>query len=231
MGYELLSWLTALLNEAGLRAGEEYPAGKRVEILSPVAAVGLRELDMDAGEVRFSVRVLSPGLLGGWCCQTWAAKAVQVLHGAGLTTATGEMAYLKSEDCFCISITASLAAVPGEAGWTVGRRWRVLCGDSEAAGVVSFRAERALGRSFVGEMGCAAPQAVTEGAGGWLLELRLRDADVPETEEPFVLTASCADFTHRYTGCCWNEAEYEYGQGGLTVTRRVLALGKEESDG
>ena len=45
MVYGLLEELRALLEDAGIPAGEEYPAGERVEILSPVAAVGLRELD------------------------------------------------------------------------------------------------------------------------------------------------------------------------------------------
>ena len=68
MGYELLEAVTGRMRDAGLRAGEEFPAGERMEILAPAAAVGLRELDPVQGMATFTVRVLSPRLLGGWCC-------------------------------------------------------------------------------------------------------------------------------------------------------------------
>ena len=227
MGYELLEQMLDILTAAGLRAGEEYPAGERVEILSPVAAVGLRELDCADGEARFSVRVLSPRILGGWCCQTQGARAAQALYGAGLTVQTAEMEFLSGSDCFCVSLTASLAVVREGEGWAAGARWRALCDEVELEGVVSFRAVRNQGRRLVGAMGSTIPGAVTPGAGGWEIELRQRDAEEEQTAEPFTLTVFQGSTGHRYSGCCWNETEFEYTQRGLTLVRRGFALERE----
>ena len=65
MGYELLEALAELLRKAGLQAGEEYPGYQQPAVDGPTAAVGLRELDAAAGLVRYSVRILSPRILGG----------------------------------------------------------------------------------------------------------------------------------------------------------------------
>lgn len=233
MGYELLEAVADILSAAGIRAGEEYPAGERVEIFSPVAAVGLRELDFGAGEARFTVRILSPRILGGWCCQTYAAKAGQALHDGGLSCTAGEMEYLSGSDCFCITLTASMAVVPGEGEWLAGRRWQVLCGDAEQECVISFRAVRNQGRRIVGAMCQSEPIAVTPGNGGWELELVQTVTREPEgPEEPFLLTVRHGQMEHRYSGCCWNETVIEHTQGGLRLTRRGLALGREVlSDG
>lgn len=228
MGYELLEALTDILNAAGLPAGEEYPAGERVEILSPVAAVGLRELDAAAGEARFSVRVLSPRILGGWCCQVWAAKAAQALQGEGLACETDQMEYLSGSDCFCVSIMAAQPVVRTESGWTRGRLWQVFCGEQELEGVSLFRAVRELGRRFVGGMGRSTPEGITSGSGGWKLELRQKVVLEPEEgEEPFVLTVRQGTWEQRYSGCCWDETEVVCTQGGLELIRKGFAMERE----
>lgn len=228
MGYELLEALMELLTSAGLRAGEEYPAGERVEILSPVAAVGLRELDFAEGEARFTVRVLSPRILGGWCCQTHAAKAGSALHGGGYAVETGEMEYLSGSDCFCITLAATLPVVPVENGWIIGRRWKVFCGEIEQEHVVSFRAVRDQGRRLFGGINRSEPQGVTPGAGGWTLELvQSITAEPEDVKEPFLLTVRHGDTEHRFRGCCWNETELSHTQGGLRLTRRGFALNRE----
>lgn len=228
MGYELLEAVVGILTAAGIRAGEEYPAGERMEILSPAAAVGLRELDTDAGAARFTVRVLSPRILGGWCCQVWAARAAAALHGAGLSCSAGEMEYRSGSNCFCVTLDAEWPVVMADGAWTPGQRWQVLCGDAVQEGVASFRAVRDQGRRVVGAFCRSDPVAVTPGSGGWALELVQWVLREPaDTEEPFVLTVREGTRTHRYTGCCWNEVYYEHTQRGLCLTRRGFALGRE----
>lgn len=230
MGYELLEQVTALLTAAGLRAGEEYPAGERMEILSPAAAVGLRELDVDQGAAVFTVRILSPRILGGWCCQVWAAKAVQALVDGGMTCATGEMEYLSGSDCFCVVLTVRWPVVRQEEGWLPGSRWQVTIGETLQEGVESFRAVRSQGRRMVGAFCQDAPVAVTPGSGGWTLELvQQPDQEPEEAAEPFELTLREGERVIRYTGCCWNETVWDHDQKGLQLTRRGFALGREVS--
>lgn len=228
MGYELLDYVTGILERAGIRTGEEYPAGQFVEILSPVAAVGLRELDCESGEARFTVRVLSPRILGGWCCQTAAAKAVCALSGAGMACQTGEMEFLSGSDCFCVTVTASLAVFANAEGWEAGRRWRVFVGDAEQTGVTAFTAVRNQGRRVVGAFCQSEPVAVTPGNGGWELTLVQGVTAEPEDgAEPFTLTLRDDAREVRYTGCCWNVISWEHTQRGMVLTRKGFALGRE----
>lgn len=228
MGYELLESVMDLLTAAGLRAGEEYPAGERVEIYSPVAAVGLRELDFAAGEARFTVRILSPRILGGWCCQTHGAKAAKALHEGGYAVQTGEMEYLSGSDCFCVTLTAVLPVIPGEGEWLAGRRWQVLCGEMEQENVISFRAVQDQGRRLIGATSQSEPVGVTPGSGGWSIELVQHITAEPEAlEEPFELLVRSGGTEHRYGECFWNETEIAHTQGGLRLTRRGFALIRE----
>ena len=227
MGYELLDFVTGLLNESGLRAGEEYPAGKRMEVLSPVAAVGLEALE--AGTARFSVRILSPRMLGGWCCQVWAARASRTLTGAGMSCTAGEMDFLSGSNCFCVKLTVVLPVVSGPTGWSAGSRWRVFCGDTEQTGVESFRADRDQGRGLVGAHGQGGAVAVSPGGGGWRVELvQWVDRRPEEVPEPFALTVQEYGRKDRYTGCCWNQERIEYTQRGTRLIRQGFALEREE---
>lgn len=228
MGYELLEAVMDLLAGCGIRAGEEYPAGERVEIFAPVAAVGLRELDFADGEARFTVRILSPRVLGGWCCQTHGARAGNALHGAGFAVETGEMEYLSGSDCFCVTLTAVLPVTAGEGEWLAGRRWLVLCGGIEQENVTSFRAVQDQGRRIFGAMCQSEPIGITPGSGGWNIELvQSITAEPEDAEEPFELVVRHGTTEHRYSGCCWNETELDHAQGGLRLTRRGFALGRE----
>ena len=231
MVYGLLQELKELLENAGIPAGEAYPAGDRVEILSPVAAVGLRELDCANSAARFSVRILSPRILGGWCCRSKAAEAAQALHSAGMRCVAEEMEYLKGSDCFCVSLTVTQPVYEGAEGWSAG--WQVLRDDVQEKNVLSFRAVRNLGRRLVGAFCQSEPTRVTPGAGGWQLELVQSGAAEPEEgQEPFVVTVHAGGVRERYLGCCWNETEIVLDGGGLKRIRRGFALKREaEKDG
>ena len=228
MVYGLLEELRALLENAGIPAGEEYPAGERVEILSPVAAVGLRELDCANSVARFSVRILSPGILGGWCCQNKAAETARVLHRAGMLCAAAEMEYLKGSDCFCISLAVTQPVYEGADGWSPGSGWQVLRDDVEEENVLSFRAVRNQGRRLVGAFCQSEPTRVTPGAGGWQIELVQSGAEESgEGQEPFTLTVCAGGTQQRYLECCWNETEIVLGGEGLKQIRRGFALKRE----
>ena len=228
MVYGLLEELRELLEAAQIPAGEEYPAGERVEIVSPVAAVGLRELDCANAVARFSVRILSPRILGGWCCQSKAAQAVQVLHRAGLSCSAAEMEYLNGSDCFCISLSVSQPVFESAEGWSAGSGWQVLRDEIEEKNVLSFRAVRNQGRRLLGAFCQSEPVRVTPGAGGWQIELVQSGAAEPgEGEEPFTLTVRAAGAEQRYLGCCWNETEIILGGEGLKRIRRGFALTRE----
>lgn len=229
MVYGLLEGLTGLLEAAGILAGEEYPAGSRVEIVSPVAAVGLRELDCANSVARFFVRILSPRILGGWCCQRKAAQAAQALHRAGMSCAAAEMEYLSGSDCFCVSLTVSRSVYWDGESWGADPGWQVLRDDTEEKNVRSFRAVRNQGRRIIGTFCQGEPVGVTPGAGGWQIELIQSGTEGEAAgQEPFTLTVRAGGMSHRYTGCCWNETEILLGPEGLRRIRRGFALNREE---
>ena len=71
--------LAELVRGAGLPAGESHPGTGVPAVEAPMAAVGLLALDLPAGLAKYQVRVLSPRILGGWCCQVWAARVGLVI--------------------------------------------------------------------------------------------------------------------------------------------------------
>ena len=232
MGYELLEALAQLLRQAGLKAGEEFPGCQQPQVDAPTAAVGLRALDIPAGTVRYNVRILSPRILGGWCCQVWAARAVEALDAEGMTCETGQMEYLSGSDCFCVSVTASQSVVSGPEGWTPGGSLRVFCGERELPEVEAFTAVRDQGRRILGTTGTGKAEGITPGREGWSRELRQRvDRGEEEPEEPFTLTVRDGDRQCCYTGCCWSEERYEHTGRGMRLIRRGFALGREADNG
>ena len=229
MSYELLRSVSGLLIGAGIPTGEDYPGLEQPQIDSPRATVGLRELDAAGWTARFDIRILSPRLLGGWCCQVMASQAVQKLVQAGIDCRTQEMAYNSGCDCFSVTVEAVMAVVPRGDGWAPGSRWSIHCGDVAQPGVISFRASRDQQRRLVGTHWKSEPVGITSGAGGWELELIQILPEAPDEEvEPFVLTVQEGIRVHRYIGCCWNETILEYLQSGIRLTRRGFALGREE---
>ena len=231
MGYELLQALAELVRGAGLPAGESHPGTGAPAVEAPMAAVGLLGLDLPAGLAKYQVRVLSPRILGGWCCQVWAARVTETLHGAGLTCAGEEMEYLDGCDCFCVTVRADQPITRGPEGWCTGNRMQILCGEKEQTGVESFTAVRDQGRRVQGATGQREPIAITPGRDGWKLELIQRVDRAPEpVGEPFTLTVREGDRESRYTGCCWNEERYEHTARGLRLIRRGFALGREEEN-
>lgn len=228
MGYELLEYVAGLLQTAGIPTGEAYPGFQQPEVDRPMAAIALRELDVSAKVARFRVQVLSPRILGGWCCQIWAARTAEALTRAGMTCTTEEMEYVSGSDCFCTAVTSSMAVVSGVDGWMPGQRWMVHCEDVLQEGVESFTAARDQQRRLVGAHWAQAPVTVTPGRGGWALELVQCLGEEPsDVPEPFVLTVREGERVHRYTGCCWNEVRYDYTGSTLRLTRRGFALGRE----
>lgn len=228
MGSELLQYVIGLLQAAGIPAGEEYPGFGRPDLEGPWAAVGLRELRAGEGTAVFRVRVLSPRILGGWSCQGRAANAVRALTEAGLRCAGEEMEYLSGSDCFSVSMTAVMDVTASETGYVPGARWSIACGEVILAGVETFSAVQDQQRRLVGAHWEREPVTVTPGWGGWKLELVQRiDGEPEELGEPFTLTVRENGWAHRYTGCCWNETRCDYTQGGLRLTRRGFALGRE----
>lgn len=202
-----------------------------MEILSPAAAVGLRELDREAGTAVFTVRILSPRMLGGWCCQVWAARAAEVLSGGGLRCQTGQMEYHSGSDCFCVVLTARWTLVRQEdGGWVPDSGWQIWIGETAQEGLLSFRAVRDRERRIVGAFCQSAPVAVTSGRDGWTLELVQRpDREPQEQTEPFDLTVLQGARQVCYTGCYWNETVWDHDRDGQRLTRRGFALGREVS--
>ena len=231
MGYELLQALAELVRGAGLPAGESHPGTGAPQVEAPMAAVGLLGLDIPAGLAKFQVRVLSPRILGGWCCQVWAARVTQILCEGGLTCTAEEMEYLDGCDCFCVTVRADQPVVPMNGGWAARGRMQVFCGEKEQTGVESFTAVRDQGRRVQGATGQREPIAITPGRDGWKIELIQRVDRTPEpVGEPFTLKVREGDRESRYTGCCWNEERYEHTARGLRLIRRGFALRREEEN-
>ncbi len=226
---EFLEYVTGLLTGAGIRAGEEYPAGRWLRLQVPGAAVGLGGVDFEAGMILVRVKVLSPRTLGGWACQNAALEILAILHGAGLPGQMGEMEFLEGSDSFCIPIDLRLSGVFGES-WSLGQRWTIRCGGTVLEQVEDFRAVRDQERRVIGASCQAQPVGVSPGHGAWVITLTQNGGEDVQ-QEPFVLTLEDGQQTITYSGCHWNREEWRCHQGGLKRVRTGFALGREVQRG
>lgn len=231
MGSEWLTMITEILEGAGFRAGEEYPAGRFPEITEPVAAVGLRALNCADGEAVMSVRILSPRSIGGWACQSAAAEAVAALEKAGVRCQTGKMEHEARPDWFAICITAAIPVCREGGVWVAGGGWKIFLDGKEQSWVTEFTAAQDQDRRLIGSVSQAEPTGVTPGKGGWsvcmIQQVPPEGKEPAEPAEPFVLTASRGGRSHVYSGCCWNSVERYYRDDGIRVVRKGFALTRE----
>lgn len=231
MGIEWLNRIIALLQEAEIQAEEAFQGRGWVEITGPVAGVGLRNLDYRTGLVEFEIRILSPGKLGGWQCQSTAAEALTALEAAGLECRMQPMEYQGSIDCFQILVLAQQALLTVK---SESRRFlEVLVGETDAAYVTEFSAEQDRQRRLIGTLNQAAPVGVTRGSGGWKIrmvqEIPREGLTLAEPEEPFALTVTENGLTTVYAGCCWNVVKKQMDSERTRVEWEGFALTGEET--
>lgn len=231
MGYEWLEPIAQILNEAGIRAAQAYPAAGVPELSGPVAALSIEELDTDTGSAQVAVQILSPRTGGGWMCQEAAVTAVSALSAAGYVCRSNAVEYQSGSDCFSQKIVVQLALALREAVWAAQEHWEFLWNDAALAGVESFTADEDRGRRMVGAFWQAQQVGVTPGAGGWNIAMVQRigpeDAEPEEPEEPFTLTVRRPAETVVYGECYWNRILRRYTQQGLVVERSGFALTRE----
>lgn len=231
MGIEWLELVVELLETAGIRAGEEYAVGTAPEITEPVAAVGLSALECSQGQAAITVSVVSPRTLGGWECQTAAAKAVAALEAAQIHCQMGSMGYLSDCDCYNIAVTARIDICLVDGAWVKGTDWTVTLDDTAVEWVSGFTAEQDQGRRLITATCQTDPIGVTPGTGGWVIKLEQQipqggvESQMPE--EPFVLEVSDGLTVQVYTDCYWNEVQRSCSQGGMTIQRQGFALTRE----
>lgn len=231
MGDECLKSMLSILRSAGLRAEADYPAGGWMEITEAVAAVGLDALDCGAGKAVFTVRILSPGILGGWNCQSAAAAAAAALEGVDIRCEGSRMEYLSGCDCFCTVLRAEIDVFTDGTAWYPGRCWKYTCNGTALVGVTEFTAVQDLDRRLIGASCQGEPVGVTPGSGGWRLKIvQTMPVDMLEEsapEEPFELTAARGGRAVVYSGCYWNRTTAVHTQAGLRIERQGFALSRE----
>ena len=231
MGDECLNAVCSILKTAGFSSAADYPAGSIPELTEAVAAVGLEDLVCSEGKAVLAVRILSPGHLGGWNCQSSAAAAVAALETAEIRCGLSPMTHLPGGDCFCVRIRAELDIFSDGTAWHPGLGWKYVCGGKALVGVMEFTAEQDLDRRLVGTFCQETPVGVTPGSGGWKLKLVQRipanmlEEELPE--EPFELIVSRNGLAEVYSGCCWSVTSAVHTQAGLQIQRRGFALSRE----
>lgn len=232
MGLQWLKDLTALLNEAGIRSGEGWPGGKWTELAGPVAAVELQDLDYREGMAEFRIRILSPGVLGGWQCQHMAAEAVGVLENAGVGCRMEPMVYKAAPDCFEMDIVAQRYVMDGQEEAAAGLQ--VLIGETAVSHVTEFSAEQDRDRRLIGTVNLPQPVGITPPTGGWVIRMVQvipAGGDAPwEPEEPFTLTLVEEAVTTVFSGCGWNRVKRQLDLTQNRVEWEGFALTREETE-
>lgn len=231
MGTQWLTQIADALAEAGFRTEQAYPGGFRMEISETVAAVGLRDLDYRAGMAEFEVRILSPGRLGGWNCQSGAAKALTALEELGLNCKMEPMAFRRECGCFEICVRGKWAVLEPRTE-TRPAFPKLRINNEYVSGVAEFTAEQDGGRELIGSAGTAQPVGITAPRGGWKIRMVQvippGQAPDPQPEEPFVLDIRESGRLTAYTDCGWNRVVTSRTPVRTQVAWEGFALRREE---
>lgn len=232
MGIEWLNAIVKLLRDAGIRADEGFPGQMRMEIASPVAAVGLRGLDWREGLAEFEIRILSPRNLGGWQCQTAAAEAVAALENGGVLCRMEPMDHQAGTDCFEMLILGEQYVLDSGEESTATGIFEILIGEEPASHVTEFSAEQNRERRLIGSVNDTDPIGITPAKGGWQIRLvqtiPAGGVLLPEAAEPFDLTVKENGLTTRFSGCGWNRVKKELDQSRIRMEWEGFALTREE---
>lgn len=223
--------MLSILEAAGVSARRDHPAGGLPKITEAVVAVGLAGLDLGEGKAEFSLRVLSPGRLGGWHCQQTGAAVAQAAEERELSAVLGEMTYLSGCDCFCAELRVRMDVYRDSLGWHPGSGWKCVWNGVSVEGVTEFSAEEQRNRRLVGGHCQSEPVAVTPGQGGWRLKLvqKFPGGRAPQTppEEPFELRVQHNGTAQVFSGCCWDRTRLVHTQAGILAERQGFALKQE----
>lgn len=221
-----------ILTDAGIRAGEGFPPGHRVELTGPGAAVGLRDLNCREGTAEFEIRILSPRSLGGWKCQSTAAEAAAALENSGVVCRMEPMGFRSGCDCFEMVILGKKRVIEQEEIPAVSL-FRITIDGTEMEGVTDFSAEQDRGRRLIGTLNQAEPVGITRGTGGWRLRMVQSipgsGVGLMEPEEPFVLRVHENSIVTSFEGCCWNRVTKKLDQNQAKVEWEGFALTRSEA--
>lgn len=232
MGIEWLREIVQILTDAGIRAGEEFPAGRQPELTGPVAAVGLRDLNCREGIAEFEIRILSPRTLGGWQCQSASAKAVTVLETAGVECRMEPMAYRSKGDCFEVVILGRKLVSEQEVIQETSL-FRITVQGEAVEMVTDFSAVQDRGRRMIGALNQVDPVGITRGVGGWKIRMVQTVPEggmgLTEPEEPFELRVHEKDMVTVFSGCSWNSVTKILNQKQSRVEWEGFALTRTEA--
>ena len=230
MGAERLGQVTKILMNAGIACCEEYAPAPARSLTKPVAAVGVRSYDWEAGAEIIAVRVLSPRKNGGWACQCTAVQAAKALNQAGLSARIEKMEYHSGSDCFESPVMCTLHI--GEPVPVKTRGWTVEVDGTAVDGVTEFSAVRDGQSRLLGSIGTGMPHAVIPARGGWQLRMvqKLSQQEEPRKlpAEPRRVTVTRNSAQAVYLDVLWDQTGQTYTGEGLTVEYRGFALKKEE---
>lgn len=221
-----------ILTSAGIRADESYPAGKRMELTGPVAAVGLRDLSCREGIAEFEIRVLSPRRMGGWECQNTAAEAVAALENGGVECRMEPMSFRQGSDCFEMIIIGRQRVMQQEET-PASALFRITIGGNAVEGVTEFSAQQDRGRRLIGSLNQTDPVGITRGTGGWKIRMVQVIPEggmrLQEPEEPFVLQVHENGLVTSFEECGWNRVARELDQNRMKLEWEGFALVRTEA--
>lgn len=208
MGQLILENAVQALNDGGIPARRGYPAGQSFRPEDAAAAVNLAGADLRNQTVTVTVRILSPGELGGAYCEDKAMEAGEILRALGGKCSLEECGMDGRTGLFCQKITAQFAS----------QTPNVTINETQCAHAVAFTSWRQLD-----------DEVADWNSAKW--QFRLEEY-VPmgesEEEEPlgsFLLTHTCENGTEAYSGCTWTYQRRVWDATGV----RQIRLGIAES--
>lgn len=148
MGRSIVKRVIQLLNEGGIPADQAQPAGRMVNILVPVAAVSIQQIDQDKQEATVRVEIVAMADKGGAHCEDIAMKAFDLLRGAGGACRLERCTFQSKLGLFSMPLLVTFFGDAYRKDWkpleTPTHTFLVALGDSTLGHATQFSAEQAV---------------------------------------------------------------------------------------
>ncbi len=148
MGQSIVKQVIQLLDDGGIPANQAQPARKMVNVLIPVAAVSIQQIDQAKQEATVRVEIVGMAGSGGDQCENTAMKAYEILRSAGAVCQLQRCTFQGKTGVFSMPLLATFAGEAYQKDWKpleiATHTFSVTAGTTALPHVTQFSATQAV---------------------------------------------------------------------------------------
>lgn len=222
MGQSIVKRVIQLLNQGGVPADYAQPEGKMINILLPVAAVSIQQIDQAKQEATVRVEIAAMAADGGYRCENTAMKAYELLRSDGAVCQLHRCTFSGRLGMFSMPLLATFARDAYQQDWkpqeTPQHRFSVAVEEQTLPHVTQFTASQAVTDADTEELSDMPWNFTVE---EWI------PAGEQAPDNPvglFEMTVTTDRTREGFEGCCMTSLQRQVEKTGIKQLRKGIAV-------